>query len=47
MARISVCHGLKLDAKHRRHARARWEVWTRGYGLAAVVDDVFYVYRKP
>ena len=36
-----------IDPEYLAHARARWDVWQRGYGLAGVVDDVFYVYRQP
>jgi len=46
MARLLICDGLDLDPKHLKHARERWAVWTRGYGLYADVDGVFYVYKK-
>jgi len=36
-----------IDPKHLAHARARWDVWRRGYGLLCDVDGVMYVYRKP
>jgi hypothetical protein len=29
-----------------KHARARWDVWQRGFGLLCDVNGVFYVYRK-
>ena len=34
----------KIDAKHLEHAKARWEVWQRGYGLYCDVGGVLYVY---
>jgi hypothetical protein len=37
----------KLDKKYMDHARARWSVWQKGYGLLCDVNGVFYVYRKP
>ena len=42
-----ICAGLALEEKHREHARARWEVWAKGYGLLCDVDGVLYVYEKP
>ena len=36
-----------FDKKHLRYMLRRWAVWEAGYGLAADVDGVFYVYRKP
>ena len=47
MARVLVCEGLPLDPAHIAHARARWDVWTRGYGLLCDVEGVLYVYRTP
>jgi hypothetical protein len=41
-----VCAGLNLEEKHREHARARWEVWAKGYGLLCDVDGALYVYEK-
>ena len=41
-----ICAGLDLEEKHREHARARWEVWSKGYGLLCDVDGVLYVYEK-
>ena len=41
-----VCAGLQLEEKHREHARARWEVWAKGYGLLCDVDGVLYVYER-
>lgn len=35
------------ENKHLDYARRRWEVYQLGYGVAAEVDGVFYVYRKP
>jgi hypothetical protein len=37
----------RLDLKHMKHARARWDVWQRGYGLLCDVNGVLYVYKKP
>jgi hypothetical protein len=37
----------KLDKKYMEHAKARWSVWQKGYGLLCDVGGVFYVYRKP
>jgi hypothetical protein len=37
----------KLDKKYMDHARARWSVWQKGYGLMCDIGGVFYVYRKP
>ena len=36
----------KDKAKHLAHAKARWEVWQKGYGLLCDVDGVLYVYCK-
>ena len=47
MARMEICYDLHIDAKHRRHAKARWDVWQRGYGLACDIDGELYCYRKP
>lgn len=44
IARIIVCKGLPLDTQHIRHAKARWNVWKRGYALLCDVDGVLYVY---
>jgi hypothetical protein len=43
-ARIIICKGLKLDKKHIDHAKARWDVWKRGYGLYCDVNGTLYVY---
>ena len=40
----------KLGAKHLKHARARWAVWKRGYGLRCDVNGKLYTYglnKKP
>jgi hypothetical protein len=38
----------KDKEKHAAHAKARWEVWQKGYGLLCDVDGVLYVYAvKP
>ena len=41
---VYVCAGLELDPTRIAHARARWDVWQRGYGLVGDVDGVLYVY---
>ena len=46
MASMEIVSDLHIDAKHRKHARDRWEVWTRGYGLLCDVDGVLYVYKS-
>jgi hypothetical protein len=46
ISRIIICKGLPLDAKHIRHAKARWNVWKRGYGLYCDINGVLYVYAK-
>lgn len=30
--------------EHMNHAKGLWEVWKKGYGLAAVVDDTLFVF---
>ena len=45
-ASMLVCDGLKLDEKYIQHARARMEVWRRGYGLLCDIDGVLYVYKE-
>lgn len=47
MARMALVSDLKINAKYRKHVKDRWEVWTRGYGLACDVRGIFYVYMKP
>ena len=47
MAHMYATADLAVHEKHRVHARARWEVWTRGYGLLRDVGGVLYVYRRP
>jgi hypothetical protein len=42
-----ICSGLKLDAKFRIHAKARWQVWTKGYCLLCDINGKLYVYKKP
>jgi len=34
----------KLDKKHKDHIKARWEVWTKGYGLYCDMNGKLYVY---
>lgn len=46
LASILVCDGINLDERHAVHARARWDVWMRGFGLLCDVDGVLYVYRR-
>jgi hypothetical protein len=41
-----VCADLPLGDTHRDHARARWNVWRKGYALLGDVDGVLYVYAK-
>ena len=49
---ILVCKGLPLAQEHIDHARARMDVWRRGYGVLCDASDVYgvegtlYVYRK-
>jgi len=42
-----ICFGLKLDAKFRLHAEARWKVWEKGYCLLCDVNGTLYVYKNP
>jgi len=35
-----------LAPEHLAHARVRWDVWQRGYGLYGDVDGGLYVYRE-
>lgn len=44
LVQMHITSDLQVSAKHRQHALARWEVWTRGYGLLCDVDGVLYVY---
>jgi hypothetical protein len=46
LARLKVCAGLPIDAKHVRHAEECWEANRRGYRVLCDVDGVLYVYRK-
>ena len=41
-----ICSGIKLPRKHLSHARARWQVWQKGYALLCDVNGVLYVYAK-
>ena len=41
---VHICADLNLDTNHVEHARARWDVWQRGYELLCAVDGVLYVY---
>ena len=47
MARLHIVSDLTVEAKHWTHARARWEVWQRGYGLLCDVNGVLYTYTRP
>ena len=46
MARMEIVKDLKIDKKHIAHAKARWEVWQKGYALLCDVNRVLYVYEK-
>ena len=46
MMRVLITSDLNVDEKHRAHARARWDVWKRGYGLWGDVNGALYVYRS-
>ena len=39
-----VCADLQLDDTHRAHAKARMDVWRRGWALLCDVHGVLYVY---
>ncbi len=41
-----ICAGLPLAEVHRAHARARWDVWRKGYALLCDVAGTLYVYAK-
>jgi hypothetical protein len=41
MARVLIS---ELTGPHLEHARARWEVWQKGYGLLCDVNGKLYVY---
>jgi hypothetical protein len=45
-ALMAVCILMRRqkDKKHYEHAKARWEVWKRGYGLITDVGGKLYVY---
>ena len=51
-ARDAALHGQclvvkdKIDPKHLSHAKARWDVWERGYALLCDVNWTLYVYAK-
>lgn len=46
MARLRVVQDLKIEQKHIDHAKARWNVWQKGYALLCDVNGVLYVYAK-
>lgn len=46
MASVIACQGLGIPQAYIDHAQARWDVWTRGYGVAGDVDGELYVYRE-
>jgi len=43
-----ITHDMNVKDKerHMSHAKARWEVWNKGYGLLCDVEGVLYVYAK-
>ena len=43
---MEIISDLHIDKKHRKHARDRWEVWQRGYGLLCDVGEELYCYKK-
>ena len=42
---IHICGDLDIDESHRQHARDRWQVWQKGYGLYCEVGGTLYVYE--
>jgi len=46
-AAVLACDGIPLSQKHIDHARARMEVWRRGFGLRGDIGNKLIVYRKP
>jgi hypothetical protein len=47
MARILIVEDTKgFPKKHINHAKARMEVWKKGYGLYCDVNGKLYVYCK-
>jgi hypothetical protein len=40
----NICRGLKLESKHKKHAKAGMQVWRKGYALLTDVNGVLYVY---
>ena len=46
-ARALMCAHPEDIKKHIAHARARWDVWQRGYGLYCDLGGELFVYRKP
>lgn len=45
-ASVLMCQDLSLPQTHIEHARARMDVWRRGYGLLCDVDGKLYVYQE-
>jgi len=41
-----ITHDLDYPEKHKRHLRARWDVWKRGYGLVCDVDGVLFTFGE-
>ena len=41
---VHICDDVDLDIATVEHARARWDVWQRGYGLLCDVDGVLFCY---
>jgi len=43
---MEICSDLKINKKHRKHAKDRWAVWQAGYGLLCDVNGELYVYKR-
>ena len=46
LAGLHIVSDLDVNHKHWTHARARWDVWQRGYGLACDINGVLFTYGK-
>ena len=42
---IHICGDLDIDESHRQHARDRWQVWQKGYGLYCELGGTLYTYE--
>ena len=42
----TICADLPIEQKHRDEIARRWRVWQKGYGLAAEIGGVLYVYKS-